>query len=63
MNKRLPKGPTVKAPPKPLVKPLPHGGQIPKPRKALKRGPKEEALIIPDIDAAFDAILKRRPSK
>ena len=52
----------MKAPPKPLVKPRPHGGEIPRPRKPGKRGPKE-VLIIPDIDAAFDGILKRKRAR
>ncbi len=59
--KRPPKGPTIKAPPKTLVKPLPHGGKLPSPRKPKTRGLREVRVIIPDIDAAFDAILRRKP--
>jgi hypothetical protein len=36
----------------------------PKPkRKGAKRGPKEERLIIPDVQAALDRILKAKPTK
>ena len=34
----------------------------PKPRKGAKRGPKEERLYIPDIEAALDKLLKPRKS-
>lgn len=36
---------------------------MPKPkRKALKRGPKEERLVITDVQAALDKLLKK-PAK
>lgn len=31
------------------------------PRKAAKRGPKEERLIIADPQAALDKLLKKKP--
>jgi hypothetical protein len=33
----------------------------PKSRKGAKRGPKEERLHIPDIKAALDKLLKKKP--
>lgn len=39
----------------------PHSGKVPNPRTLTpkKRGPKEETLIIPDIEAALNALLKK----
>ena len=59
---RAPKGPTMKAPPKTLIKSLPHGGKLPKRRKR-KGGPNEDVLIIPDIEDALSAIVKKKPAK
>jgi hypothetical protein len=40
----------------------PHGGRPPKPKPA-KRGPKEERLYIPDVEAALNRLLKKKPAK
>jgi len=62
MAKRPLKGAPRKAPPKTLVKPLPHGGRPPRPRPARKRGPQPEPLIIPDIEEALNKLVKK-PAK
>lgn len=33
------------------------------PHKPQKRGPKEERLVISDVQAALDKLLKKKPAK